>query len=653
MTPIGRSCQLPYSGGRVGGRVLLHPKRHPLALVAVISLVAVPVVLPMGTPSIEEPRPSSEDLARVGAEGTTYERKVDGSVAALSWDRGDAEFLVERRVDGRWESIGSVGSLHEEGPDHGSRDDQVAAEFAAAEHISDPIVVGDADRVRIRVTEGSVAGLDLRVSDDAAPTSSGAAGALTPAATAVVIPGVTVITRSQWGADEAAVTSRCPEGPSYSSEVRFGVVHHSAGAGASSPAGSAAVVRGFQQHHIFTNGWCDIGYNAVVDQWGQVFEGRVGGLDRNVIGAHAGGFNSNSFGIAMIGDYSGTRPSTAALQSVSKVLAWRLGLAGVRVDATTFATSAGNDIHPAGETISLPTIVGHRDVGATSCPGNGGESTLPYIRFLTWLLQHGAPAAPTAEWTPSPTQPLGMILTEHGAIQPAGGQPDVSQPTFLGWPSQARDIEASPTGGGWVLFSDGTIRSYGGAAELTGGPYWPGGDYARDLVVSQDGARAYVLDGFGGMHPLNGAPPMSGPYWWGWDIAIKAVLPGNGSTGYLLDAYGAIHSLNGATPITGNPYWPGWRIARDIAAPVTGSGVYLLDGYGGIYALGGAPPITVPYLGYDAVVDLEVTANGAWTMMNTGRMLRSGSTPALSVATMAGVLAPRRVAFAIQPPDSN
>ena len=77
------------------------------------------------------------------------------------------------------------------------------------------------------------------------------------------------------------------------------------------------------------NGWNDIGYNLLVDKYGQVFEGRYGGVDRPVIGAHAEGFNTGSVGVAVIGDYTTTRLPAAAKTALEQVLAWRLDLAHV------------------------------------------------------------------------------------------------------------------------------------------------------------------------------------------------------------------------------------------------------------------------------------------------------------------------------------
>ena len=69
------------------------------------------------------------------------------------------------------------------------------------------------------------------------------------------------------------------------------------------PRSRPAIVLGIARYHRDSNGWNDIGYNFVVDQYGQIFEARAGGVDQAVVGAQAQGYNSVSTGIACLGTF--------------------------------------------------------------------------------------------------------------------------------------------------------------------------------------------------------------------------------------------------------------------------------------------------------------------------------------------------------------
>jgi hypothetical protein len=181
-----------------------------------------------------------------------------------------------------------------------------------------------------------------------------------------------IIPRAAWGADESIV--RAP--PYYADAVRFSVVHHTAGTNSYSAADSAAIVRGIQRYHVISNGWNDIGYNFLVDKYGQVFEGRGGGIDRTVVGAHAAGFNTGSTGVAVLGTYSSAPAPAPGLSALEQLLAWRLDVAHADPLATVTAVSGGNARYPAGTPVSLRAVSGHRDTGPTTCPGNGLYSQL-------------------------------------------------------------------------------------------------------------------------------------------------------------------------------------------------------------------------------------------------------------------------------------
>ena len=146
-------------------------------------------------------------------------------------------------------------------------------------------------------------------------------------------------------------------------------VHHTAGTNTYTRLQAPAVVRAIQLYHVKGNGWNDIGYNALVDRFGTVYEGRAGGIDRNVVGAHARGFNTGSFGIAVMGDFRTVEPPPAAVDALVRTLAWRLDLAHVDPLATFNGVSSGNERFGAGIPVFLRTISGHRDTGLTTCPG--------------------------------------------------------------------------------------------------------------------------------------------------------------------------------------------------------------------------------------------------------------------------------------------
>ena len=113
--------------------------------------------------------------------------------------------------------------------------------------------------------------------------------------------------RSCRGARGAPTSRSSKHAPSYAPAIRFAVVHHTAGTNDYSPAQAAAILRGIELYHVKSNGWNDIGYNFLVDRYGTVYEGRAGGVDRNVIGAHALGFNTGSVGVAVMGTFTSAR----------------------------------------------------------------------------------------------------------------------------------------------------------------------------------------------------------------------------------------------------------------------------------------------------------------------------------------------------------
>jgi uncharacterized protein with LGFP repeats len=204
----------------------------------------------------------------------------------------------------------------------------------------------------------------------AEPALSSAAGGLGPAPR--------IIGRAQWGADESMRRGT----PVFDDGIRAGVVHHTATANDYALGDSAGIVRGIYRYHTTTLGWGDIAYNALVDRYGQVFEGLFGGITRPVEGTHTGGFNTNTWAVAMIGNFDEIPPPMVQLQAVGQLLGWRLAMDAVKPFGSVAMTSHGGPYthFPRGVTTTLATIFGHRDVGDTACPGRFGYAALDTIR---------------------------------------------------------------------------------------------------------------------------------------------------------------------------------------------------------------------------------------------------------------------------------
>jgi hypothetical protein len=149
-------------------------------------------------------------------------------------------------------------------------------------------------------------------------------------------------------------------------------VHHTVSSNDYAPEESAGIVLGIARYHRDSNGWNDIGYNFLVDKYGQVFEGRAGGVDQPVIGAQAQGYNSVSTGIACIGTFTSVAQSEAGLEALAHLIGWKLSLHGVPTEGTVVVSSRGgaSNRYPSGTPVTLERIPGHRDGDSTSCPGD-------------------------------------------------------------------------------------------------------------------------------------------------------------------------------------------------------------------------------------------------------------------------------------------
>ena len=198
-----------------------------------------------------------------------------------------------------------------------------------------------------------------------------------------------IITRAQWGADESLRLTQCPEGPDYDTTVKLAIVHHTGGSNNYGPGDSAAIMRGLYAYAVRTLQYCDMHYNFLVDKYGQIFEGRYGGIASAVHGAHSVGFNTDTTGIAAIGNFQTTPAPPAMVAAIERLIAWKFDVHGV--DPTTPVTyvTFGNDKFPAGTAVTVPRIIGHQDTWFTDCPGQYLEPLLPQMRNVVTSIMAG------------------------------------------------------------------------------------------------------------------------------------------------------------------------------------------------------------------------------------------------------------------------
>jgi N-acetylmuramoyl-L-alanine amidase len=301
------------------------------------------------------------------------------NLVGLRWRGAGASGLSLRvHTPGGWGRWTKVPVSPDHAPDIGAR------EQGSGDRFSDPVWAGEADGVQYSLrARGRVRGLRLHFIDTKGTATMAARGRRAGASAVrpvVPSPGAPALfTRAEWGGDQ------CPPRavPQYG-QVNLALVHHTVTANSYSPADSAAIVRGICLYHRNSNGWNDIGYNFLVDRYGQIFEGRAGGVDAAVVGAQAQGYNAQSTGIANLGTFSTAGQTPAGLDALARLLGWKLGLHGVPPTGTVQVTSTGGSLnrYPAGARVTLNRISGHRDGDATACPGDGLYAQLPHLRQI-------------------------------------------------------------------------------------------------------------------------------------------------------------------------------------------------------------------------------------------------------------------------------
>jgi hypothetical protein len=283
-------------------------------------------------------------------------------LVGIQWQGPGRLELRTRPQGGAWSKWTRVREDEDDTPDPGSAESRPLRAW----RLGAPVWVGTAVALEVRAIGRVRRARALTVRS---PVS------LVPVRLTAAVGAPRVVLRSEWQADESIVRAN----PTYADTLRMAHVHHTAGTNTYTRAQAPAVVRAIELYHVKGNGWNDIGYNALVDRFGTVYEGRAGGLDRNVVGAHARGFNTGSFGIALMGDFRTVAPPAAAVDALVQTLAWRLDIAHVDPLATFNGISAGNERFGVGIPVFLRTLSGHRDTGLTTCPGERLYALIPSI----------------------------------------------------------------------------------------------------------------------------------------------------------------------------------------------------------------------------------------------------------------------------------
>lgn len=267
-----------------------------------------------------------------------------------------------------------------------------------------------------------------------------------------------LIRRVDWGARPYNCSSATPQ-PFYT----YLTLHHSAGTAAFTREEGIATARAIQDFHIDGRGWCDVGYQFLMDNEGRIYQGRPFVNDNVpfedgpalVIGAHVGGANSGNIGVSVMGCYHPSEGSSCqneltptALDSVVQVFTYLADTYGIDPD----------------------NIRGHRDFNTTACPGDNNYGLLDAIR--TRVRQNLR-------------APAGYTVAAATQADNAWGQIDVS------WTSSYEEalvnyqvVEENPSGA--TIQAD--LVALGGGT--TYGVTFPTASCATDLVYFIDGIGA-------------------------------------------------------------------------------------------------------------------------------------------------------------------
>jgi hypothetical protein len=383
-----------------------------VCLLAIVCVVAASFVLP--THAAEAAAPATSGEAQTGSasvqtldvvpgrpDDPQVRPQAVGTVAPFdmigaSWSGPADGVSVRVETAGGWQQWIPLEASTDR-PDPGTAE----ARRATAGQTSEPIWVGTASNFEVQAAP-SISDVQVHlVRSGGDPEPQYVAQTFLPGGAPPVY------LRSAWGAN-APISA-----PSYTAGIKMAFVHHTAGPNNYSAAEVPGIIRGIQAYEQSpAQGYNDIAYNFLVDKFGRIWEGRGGGIDRPVLSAATGGFNSFTVSVAAIGDFTSTSAPQAMVDGIAQVVGWKLGVSGISPFATATLTSTGNDRFPAGTSVTFNAVSGHRDSKPTECPG-----TQLYVRLGEIRAKADATAAVVAN---SPFGALDALRQTPRGLHAAG-----------------------------------------------------------------------------------------------------------------------------------------------------------------------------------------------------------------------------------------
>lgn len=375
-------------------------------------------------------------------------------LVGVEWS-APARANIELRT--RYGAPWATASLQGHGPDGTAEGHARERTSETGRRFGEPIWTDRATWVQLR-SDGPVRGVRLHF-----VSAAGAGAGLAHAATALPLaqpileagPGQPpIIARSAW----AHAHARPRHVPEYGT-VKLAFVHHSETPNGYGAGQVPSILYSIFVYHRYVRGYFDIGYNFAVDALGGIWEARAGGIDQAVMGAQAGGYNTQSTGVVVLGSFMATAPSPAALDALGRLLAWKLSLHGVpalgRVTAVVDTSGASYTAFAPGAQVSLPRIAGHRDGDQTSCPGDALYARLPPLRLrvaqLAGAVSRLTIAAPVAPVSPGSVVAVTGQLTDLATGVPVAGAPvEIQQLTGPGPPETTLATLTTDEAGGWT-----------------------------------------------------------------------------------------------------------------------------------------------------------------------------------------------------------